>query len=300
MKNKHIYLFCLIFSGILFSCSEESPIEGEQYIKQLYIIGATDAVKAYDVPYGDGPQETYITIATGGSQNLDKDVVVKLTTNDETIDWYNNKYMIDSYMKYSKLDDNNYDIPSMSVTVKAGEVYARLPFTVNTSNIDCDELYALTFKIESVSDYQKVTKDTVLMMNLNMVNEYSGTYMMTMTRYTIVNDKETDPQSLQNIERSLKATDKNSVRFLYGATSEKTSSYATRDDYFNSIDENGVVFYYDEATQTFKAKGWKNMQIVDSDITYTYNSVLEKGAFEFSYDYDNGGTIYRVKGTLKE
>lgn len=301
MKNRYYYLFCLALLSMLYSCSDENPIETEQYFKQIYIIGAIDIIKTTNVPYGEGPQSTFITISSGGSLNLDKDVKVTLTTNDATVDWYNNKYMIDTYMKYSKLKHEYYDIPSMELTIKAGEVYSRLPFTINSSSIHCDSLYALTFKIESVSEYQKAMKDTVLMMNLNMVNDYSGNYQMAMIKYTIDPNtgEETFPNSM-NVSRALKAVDKNSVRFFNETTPETTGSYSTKDDYFNAIDNNCIVFEYNETEKKFKAKGWKNLEVVDSDITYVYDSKKEKGRFEFSYDYKSGSTIYRIKGTLAQ
>ena len=106
------------------------------------------------------------------AQNIDRNVEVVLTHNDATIEWYNNKYMLDAPLKYQKLGDQFCSFPSMSTTIKAGDVYSRLPFTVETSGLDCDKLYALTFKIESVSDYVKQPKDTVLIMNLNLTNDF--------------------------------------------------------------------------------------------------------------------------------
>lgn len=299
MKKIRTYYLCLIAIGLFISCNEDSPIDKEQYFKQIYIVGASDVIKTYDVSYGDGPQSTYISVATGGSLNIDKDVTVKLTHNDATIDWYNKKYMIDSYMKYRRLDPQYYDIPSMNVAIKTGEVYARLPFTVNSSMIDPDSLYALTFKIESVSQYQKVTKDTVLIMNLNMVNEYSGTYQMLITKYTIdASGQETMPTSI-SISRKLKAVDKNSVRFFNEITAETTLSYPTKDAYFAAIDNSCIVFEYNESEKAFKVKGWKNFNVTDGSATF-YNDVqTEKKRFEFSYDYVVGSTTYRVKGKLE-
>ena len=53
--NKIIYLIGVI-AMMLTSCDEENPLENEQYIKQVYIVGAYDIVQKFDVPYGDEPQ----------------------------------------------------------------------------------------------------------------------------------------------------------------------------------------------------------------------------------------------------
>ena len=71
--------------GLFASCSKESPLDGEQYYKQVYIVGAYEVVQQFDVAYGDGPQNAYVAVATGGSQNIDRNVEVVLTHNDATI-----------------------------------------------------------------------------------------------------------------------------------------------------------------------------------------------------------------------
>lgn len=39
--------------GLFASCSKESPLDGEQYYKQVYIVGAYEVVQQFDVAYGD-------------------------------------------------------------------------------------------------------------------------------------------------------------------------------------------------------------------------------------------------------
>lgn len=50
--------------GLFASCSKESPLDGEQYYKQVYIVGAYEVVQQFDVAYGDGPQNAYVAVAT--------------------------------------------------------------------------------------------------------------------------------------------------------------------------------------------------------------------------------------------
>ena len=155
--NKIIYQIG-VTAMLLISCNEENPLENEQYIKQVYIVGAYDIVQKFDVPYGEEPQNTYIAVATGGSLNIDQNVDVTFTHNDATIDWYNNKYIIDAPVKYRKLENEFCVFPSMTTTIEAGQVYGRLPFSIKSSGLHCDSLYALTFKIESVSTLQNTLR----------------------------------------------------------------------------------------------------------------------------------------------
>ena len=48
--------------GLFASCSKESPLDGEQYYKQVYIVGAYEVVQQFDVAYGDGPQNAYVPL----------------------------------------------------------------------------------------------------------------------------------------------------------------------------------------------------------------------------------------------
>lgn len=287
--NKIIYLIGVI-AMMLTSCDEENPLENEQYIKQVYIVGAYDIVQKFDVPYGDEPQNTYIAVATGGSLNIDQDVDVTLTHNDITIDWYNNKYMIDAPVKYRKLENEFCVFPSMTTTIEAGQVYGRLPFSIKSSGLHCDSLYALTFKIESVSTFTKHPKDTVLIMNLNFVNAFSGNYQLTATKYTIDgNGDEVMPTSM-NMTRVVKAVDKDRVRFINEAISEPATTLS-REAYFEAINNNSVVFAR-QSDGTFNVSSWKNLPVSNGSVTF------EDDTFTFCYDYESGGKRYRLRGTM--
>lgn len=289
-KNKWILLVCLMAAAFITACDDESPIDSEQYFKQVYLVGALDIVKSFDIPYGNEAQNAYVSIASGGSLNIDTDVEVELAHSDEMIDWYNGKYMIDAPVKYQKLDERFYNIPSYRATIKAGDVYTRLPFTVDTKELSCDSLYALTFKIKSTSDYQINENDTVLILNLNLVNEYSGTYQMTAVKFVLdAEGNETAPTSI-NVQRNLKAVDAHSVRFINEAVAEPGAN-TPREEYFRTIDGHGVVFT-NEGGGNFSVIGWKEMQIVGGTVKKD-----DKG-FTFSYDYVDGSTTYRLRGTL--
>ena len=290
MKLNRIVYMLGVAAAFLSSCEQNNPLESEQFMKQVYIVGAYDVVRKFDVPYGDEAQSTYISVATGGSLSIDTDVDVTLTHNDATIDWYNKKYMIDAPVKYRKLENEFCEFPSKTTTIKAGQVYSRLPFFINTSGLDCDSLYALTFKIESVSTYAKHPKDTVLIMNLNFVNEFSGNYQLTATKYTLDGaGNEMMPTSM-NLTRVVKAVDKDRVRFINEAGSEPATTLS-RDAFFQAINNNAVVFTH-QSNGTFTVAGWKNLSVSNGTVSYADNM------FTFCYDYESGGKKYRLKGTM--
>lgn len=297
--RKIINTFIFLGLFILFACDNENPIDKEQYFKQVYIVGASDIVSPFDVPFSDNETQAYISIATGGSHNINKDVLVKLTSNDKMIDWYNNKYMIDNFVQYIKLDESAYTIPSYETTIKKGDIYSRLPFSISTENLSCDSLYALTFAIESVSEYQKNEEDTVLIMNINLINDFSGVYHMTATRFNINEfEEEVSPVTL-NASRTVKAVNSTSVRFINEAVNDTEAGYLTRDAYFKSIEENGVVFEH-IGDNKFTVKAWGSLDVIDGYAIYQFNELNAVSTFLFSFDYKKGNTQYRLKGTFQK
>lgn len=294
MKNiKYLFLASI---ALFLGCDRFNPLEEEQYFKQFYIVGASSVVSAFKVPFSTSESEAYISIATGGSQKLDKDVQVSVSHDDDAIAWYNAKYMIDAPVRYRMLEADHYTIPSMSTTVKAGDVYGRLPFLVNTEGLHCDSLYALTFKIDQVSDYVKTTKDTVLILNLDLVNAYSGIYQLNVLRSVLTRNAagewvKGNTTSLSST-RTLKAVDGKTVRFFNEVKAEIRSGYASHADYFSAIKRFGVNFT-ESTSGNFTIAAWDELQIVDPG-----SCVYNDGVFTFHYDYMDGTTRYRIEGTL--
>ncbi|KAA6329569.1 hypothetical protein EZS27_021638 [termite gut metagenome] len=292
IRIKTISVLLLSVFFIVTSCENNNPIDEEQYFKQVYIVGAAQVVSSFEIPYADEAQEAYISIATGGSLNIDQDVTVTLGHNSAMIDWYNNKYMIDAPVQYQELGTDRYNIPSMTTTVKAGDVYSRLPFEVYTDGLDCDSLYALTFEIQSVSAYQKNAKDSVLILNFSLINDYSDNYQLSIIRYVVSATLELTLPTTASATRVLKAVDKNTVRFFNETKAELRSSYSSNEAYFNAIKSYCVTFTKDE-DNSFIVKAWGELNIVDpGECTY------DNGVFSFWYDYMEGTQRYRIQGTL--
>lgn len=292
--NKILALLAICFAVV--SCEDVNVRDTEQYIKQMYIVGASDVVWPFDVHYSSEPQPAYISIATSGSQNIDNDVTVKLRHNDTAIDWYNNKYMYDAPVRYRKLDAANFNIPSMNTVIKAGEVYAHLPFTVRSEGLHCDSLYSITFEIDSVSKYEKNTKNSALILNINLVNNYSGVYLLSASKYTLSLNNATGqydeiPSGSLSTTRTLKATDENSVRFFNEAKAETRSGYASNQEYFNAIG-NYCLKFVKNGNNTFDIMPWKDFNIIGGQCTY------DNGRFTFWYDYQISTARYRIRGTL--
>ncbi len=301
MRKFPIYLICLIVASTWFTaCDVVDPLASEQYQKEVYIVRAFDNVFAVDLPYGEN-EDTYISVAVSGSQRIDKDVKVMFKQNDEMVDWYNNRFMLDMPVKYQLLDPELVNVPSWSTTIKADELYARLPFSINSVGLHCDSLYAITFEIESVSEYTKSKEDASLILTLNLVNEYSGAFQLEATKSTLTEGENGEWIELGlplpvSIQRNLTAISDNAVRFFHEREretyNEYTNSYDPGGDYFRAIDNFCVVFEREGETNTFTVKPWKSMSVLDGEATFG-----EKG-FTFWYDFMQGNTRHRMKGAF--
>ena len=294
--KKRIYTLLPALLLLAAACENINVLEDEQYIKQVYIVGASDVVWPFDIAYSSEPQEAYISIAASGSLLVDQDVTVTVKHNDETIEWYNNKYLYDAPVRYRKLDPSKVSIPSYQTTLEAGKVYARLPFSILTGGLHCDSLYAVTFAIESVSRYEKNTVDTALILNLNLLNDYSGVYQLSATRYklALVNGEYVpSPDVTYSPTRTLKAVDANTVRFFNEARAEARGGYATNEAYFAAVNSYCVTFTRTSGNN-FNVVPWGALTIHGGSCAYDPTTFT----FTFWYDYQDGNTRYRVEGTL--
>jgi len=124
---KKINIIIVFISVLILTGCYENPIDSEQYIKQVYIVRAADKLYIASINYSDTVQTTFVSVATGGSQPIDKDIQVTLAEADNSnILEYNKKYVADGGTRYQKLPSFSYEIPSMIVQVKAGNIYGRI------------------------------------------------------------------------------------------------------------------------------------------------------------------------------
>jgi hypothetical protein len=284
-------------------CTVVDPLTDEQYQKDIYIVGAYNKVATFDLPYGEG-QNAFVSVAISGTLNIDHDVNVTLANDDAVIDWYNGRYMLDAPVKYKRLNEEAVNIPSWKTTIHAGEVYARLPFTVNSTGLHCDSLYATGFAIESTSDYRKSTEDTVLILTFKLINDFSGNYQMEATKTKLLLDDNSQwveegmaiPVSIQ---RTLSAVSADTVRFFHERTKETLAEYSNSwdpgADYFNAINNYCITFgKKTTGTNSFTVQAYGAFNILDGEATF------DNGTFTFFYDYQEGPTRYRMKGSFKK
>lgn len=289
---KQIITFLAFIMAVVTGCSEDSPLEEEQYVKQVYIVGADETtnmgMSIVEIPYHDTEeQSTFISVATGGSLNIDRDITVTIEeAGSEPIDDYNFKYRSGEDVLYRPLDPSYYRIPDNKVVIKKGEVYGRMPILIRTADLHCDSLYALTFKIKSVSDPDYISirsTDTVLIQSYTFVNDYSGIYQSEGYYYQWVDGKAYGDSTSIATTRNFKATDATTVRLFHLAYTET----------YENIDAYALTFSVGE-DNSITVDEWGSLNITDGGGTYD----PETSTFSVWYNYESGGAEYQFSGTF--
>lgn len=285
----------ILFSGAAFlltSCAKYTdPLKEEQYVKSVYLVGANQSnnqgLEIDSLSYASSDTayvNTYISAATGGSLNIDRDIKVNIANaGSYMVDEYNSLYLYkETDIKYRLLADSLYSIPDSSVTIKAGDVYANMPIRIKTAGLQCDSLYALSFRVASVSDPGYIAirgEDSILMFSFTLHNAYSGNYQEAGSYYQYNVDGAT-PTNL-SLSRTFKAVSYNQIRFFHLTSTEIT----------DSIPGNGVVITINK-DNSLSVSPWNSLQITDGGGTY---DPLAK-AFDIWYNYNSNGKVYQFKG----
>lgn len=243
------------------------------------------------LPYSqtaDQEQIADISVATSGSQNIDRDITATLAdAGTANIARYNFLYLYKTTdIKYQKLDPAFYSIPNKTVKVNAGETYGTTALRVKTANLQPDSLYAVTVKISSVSDpnYISIRKtDTVLMISFALTNAYSNTYQVQGKYYKLGTSGPGDTVTL-SLPRVMKALDYNTVRFYHLSNAEAVT---------NAIPYGVKVKVNDDNTLTITPYG----TLVLTGGSGKYDP--KTGTFTITYNYTVSGVVYQFTGTFK-
>lgn len=285
LLNNTRYLFICTFLLLLVSCNVENPIDGEQYIKQVYLVGAYDKLQEKQVAYG-GDGEIFVAVAIGGSFALDHDVTVRLEEADRiNVDNYNKKNVVGDDVPYEVMPKELYNIHSLEGTIKAGEEYVRIPIHINVDQVNCDKRYVIPLRLAEVSDYEVNPYDTVLMVKPQMINDYSGTYLLsgTSVRYENGEPIVSETSSL-NTPRTMAAVDQYTVRLFHKAESEE----------LKNADKAAMKLIVNPVDNSISIEAWKNLSVLKSG--GVYNPQAE--TFKVWYHYIENGKEYRLEATI--
>ena len=175
MKLNYLYLIGLLcFCG---ACSNDVDF-GEQYKKQVYIVNANLNGGIIDASLMMEEQaEGSISIYCASSEFPEEDIVVHYKIDTAALNAYNVREFetaIDRYM--TAIPENLVTFGSETVTIKQGEPYAVLPFTINTAALDPGKNNTLPITLTDASGYDINPELQTCFYRLTLDNPYSGDY----------------------------------------------------------------------------------------------------------------------------
>lgn len=279
-------LFPLILSLLFFTgCDQESPMEHEQYSPIVYIVGSANKIIDKELNIGYDQDTVCLSIAVSGSLSLPQDVTATLEECPDEIDRYNSRELSAEARHYRNLSPDIYEYPSNQVTVKAGNVYELFPIYVKPATLHCDSLYMLSFRLSDTSAYTVTEEDTVALVRLNLVNEFSGSYTMDgMLRNT---EDPTDSLTYK-MPRTLMATDNGRTVRMFHYNNEWTEG--SGNDYRQSHTFKITV----NEDNTLSMATWNEFELIDGGGVY----VPEYEVYDLWYTYRQDDVIWRAEGFL--
>lgn len=221
---KTIYHYLIALTAILICSSCNNEWEDELYKNAISF--AQNGVQNVHVRYKTGGKVTYqLPIVVSGSRENDKDYLVKVAVDKDTLNTMNFerfRYRDDLYFKY--LEDKFWSIPSEEVLIPAGKNTATLDITFSLSEINMSQHWILPLTIADGPSYEANHRKHYRKALLNIIpyNDYSGRYGSTagyVYNKALGGLEDSNPQTVAN--RELFVVDDNTTFFYAGLTDEE-------------------------------------------------------------------------------
>ncbi len=287
------HTFYILFIGLFITACSEKLLDKEHYKTEIYLIGGYDRVWPIDVMYSDTPYESYFSVSSSGSLRLSQDVKVVMSINEALIDHYNNKFLgvlnQDKFLK--PLPTDFYSIPNLTNTVieHKEEIYKTVPIEIMTEGINPDIPYVIPVQIDEVSAFEINPSGEKVLIQLNMLNEFSGSYQLDGSILEAGEDKEKRIQKIKN----LKAVTKDKVRMFIGAENEIDEKI---DELTVCLEVQKILSKNDAGEAVFPVSitGWKDVNVTNGSGTYNEQTKT----FNIEYTVEKEGVSKLYKETL--
>ena len=167
----------VIFIVILFlfvSCSNDVDY-GEQYIKELYIVGSSQTLM-YAFHEIDKASPGNISVYCSGSELPGKDVIVNYKVDKEYLDRFNrNEYGNEEENYFQIVPEDKVTFKQEQIIVKKGKEYGLLNFTIDTEGLDFSKLYVIPLTLTDAPGYRISETQSSTLYVVGIVNQYQGT-----------------------------------------------------------------------------------------------------------------------------
>ncbi|MDO5570273.1 MAG: DUF4361 domain-containing protein [Bacteroidales bacterium] len=289
MNNILKYIALSLFVIGFYSC-ESNLMDEEHYKKVIYLKSSDNNIFTYSHPFNDSITTGYVTVGSGGSMPLDKDVTVSIDTNIMVLNEYNYRNFDLNYDKYARmLDKSRYSFPSKEIVIKAGNINAAtfFPVEVDVNGLSPDSTYMIPLKINAISDYEVNPEKDFVLYTISLKNKYSEDGL---NIYKMKGSKQPEGGNISAVTttKKLLPLSSNKLRMFPENIINSTSLEDIEDKTF-------VVIVNDD--NTLKLKSYKNLKIEQLENCY-YDSELEIFNLNYKYRLPNNNVWIFVKEIL--
>lgn len=268
------YILAGMFICMFTSC-EEDLLGKEQYQKIIYLLSSDNNIFKHAHAMNDSITKGYITVGSGGTIPLEKDITVTLELDTAFLNAYNWRNFDIEYDKYAKwLDSSRYVLPSLEIVLRAGNVGATtfFPVEVDANGLSPDSVYMIPLRIKSSSDYEINESKRSVLYQVEFKNEYSKPGQ---NSYTMKGTKKPEDGALSAITatKTLLPLAKDRVRFF----PENIVGTTTLADI-----ENKTIVVVINDDNTLRLKPYKNI-VLEQLTGNHYNP--EEEVFNLNYRY---------------
>jgi hypothetical protein len=258
-------------------------MEEEHYKKIIYLKSGDNNIFSYPHAMNDSVTTGYITVGSGGSMPLTRDLRVSLEMDPDALAAYNYRNYGDETAKYARmLPPDRFLFPTLEVYIRAGEPSATVfvPVEVDANGLSPDTVYMLPVRIKSAGEVEINEDRSFVLYRIELVNKYtsasSGDYRMRGTSQT-----DDDGSAISNITatKKLYPLAHNRLRLF----PENLTASASLAD----INSSAIVLVIDE-DNSVRVKPYKYIEIESSD-DCSYDP--EKKSFVISYKYRLPGKV---------
>ncbi len=168
----------LVLSIVSFlpACNDE--LDDELFHKFVYL--ATNGWQSYEIDVNENNQaDLNIYFGVNGTSRNDRDIVVRLAIDPDTLEGYNfDKYKYQTQYYYPLLPASCYSFDKESYSIPAGEIKAASVITIDLEKIENPYTeYVLPLQIESSTGLEKgESQYTKVLANIFFTNPYSGQF----------------------------------------------------------------------------------------------------------------------------
>ncbi|WP_291529621.1 BT_3044 domain-containing protein [Bacteroides sp. UBA939] len=277
--RKIAFLLLALLTICMVGCDSRIPMNEDLYPESVYLVGARNRIINKNLNLGYAWDTIYASVAISGSQPTKMDVTVKVKESPSSIENYNQRERVSDDIMYRTLANGVYSFPQENAVVKKGETYGLYPINIDPASLHIDSLYMLAFKLEETSHFELAKEDTVVLIRLNLMNDYSGLYYMDGVIKPADNPKDSiiykTPRTLQAV------VDGNTVRMYHQKNEWVKGTTDYRPDFCFNITVNPDNSVTLNPWDKFKlvsggGKYYPEMEVYDLWYTFEEDGILKK------------------------